>query len=393
MHTLSVLAITITSRPNLNDGMVNYAKTIAFSFEKDLNVSSELFILGSFKKPITWLRRLEKKLSSKKKYDIIHLHLSLSHIGGAFGANFNYLVKIINQIKLPLVVTIHDSCLTKNFVYFVKKQQKKEIRQNRINNSKSVQLFKTISANIKALIFFKVLQKKAFCFIVHSKFELSLVDSAISPKKISIIPHFIKPIRRFVRGGVKKKLGLHNKTVLTVLGFISERKNQLLAVESMKLLPSNFVLVLAGAPLKVSDEYYKKILLVIRKKGLKSKVKLTGHLSLRKYAEYISATDIAICPFKSFSASGSLSDMLSANVPILSSSLPQIDELNESSNFAIKTFLKGDPKVLAKRINEVAAQNHSAQKKAIKQICSLHSIKKVSDLYYSIYQDSLKKKY
>lgn len=148
---------------------------------------------------------------------------------------------------------------------------------------------------------------------------------------IEVVPHFVElPEEAPSTEEAKAALGLQNKRVLTILGYLNRRKGNEKAIDALKHLPDDYVLVLAGAPIPGQD-YKTQLLGYIEDLGLTQRVLITGYLSAEMQATYIAATDLALCLFRKVSASGSLSTWISHEKRILASNLRELADYNRIS--------------------------------------------------------------
>jgi glycosyltransferase involved in cell wall biosynthesis len=72
--------------------------------------------------------------------------------------------------------------------------------------------------------------------------------------------------------------------------------------------------------------------------GVAGRLRITGFLPEPELDVYLAATDLAVCPFTTVAASGSVSTWLSTGTPILAADLPLISEYNIMEPGAIRTF-------------------------------------------------------
>jgi glycosyltransferase involved in cell wall biosynthesis len=155
--------------------------------------------------------------------------------------------------------------------------------------------------------------------------------------KTAVIPHFVEDRPSLPDShAAKVALGLNGHRIVTLLGFIHARKGHGLLLEALAQLPPSVVAVFAGGardPRIVED-----LLALARSLGVAARLHITGYLPEDKLEQYLAATDLAVCPFYSVAASGSLTSWISAGRPILASDLPLIAEYNAHQPGAIQTF-------------------------------------------------------
>ena len=166
-------------------------------------------------------------------------------------------------------------------------------------------------------------------------------------ERVAVIPHFVEgrtlPLSR---RGAQRALGLAPGPVLTVLGFIHRSKGHALALDALPLLPEDVHLVFAGAPARNSPHFAAGLQRRAETLGVADRLRITGYLAEEDLERYLAATDVALCPFESMAASGSLSTWIAAGRPLLASDLPQIAEYNRMAPGAIATFFPHTPEAL-----------------------------------------------
>jgi glycosyltransferase involved in cell wall biosynthesis len=147
-----------------------------------------------------------------------------------------------------------------------------------------------------------------------------------------------------------------NKTVLTIFGFIVARKGYDVALRALRELPEEFVLLIAGGK-HFADRtgYVEELQADIRRLGLEKRVRITGYLQEEELAQAMSATDIALAPFHSMSASASVAELLGHGKPVIASDLPPLRALAQEVG-SITLFAAGDGRELVERIRQVARQ-------------------------------------
>lgn len=121
--------------------------------------------------------------------------------------------------------------------------------------------------------------------------------------------------------------------------------------------------------------------------GVEERLRITGYLSEEELERYLVATDLAICPFKNCSASGSLSTWISVAHPtILAFDLPQINEYNRLEPGAIKTFQPYTPAALAQAIRQLLPTCGESYAPAVERLRQRLSMPAIFDEHLSHYR-------
>jgi glycosyltransferase involved in cell wall biosynthesis len=156
-----------------------------------------------------------------------------------------------------------------------------------------------------------------------------------------------------LREEARRALAVENRFVLTLFGFLSRRKGHFLAIQALKSLPENAILLLAGG--RHPDDftsYVADLEALIAREGLSERVRVTGYLSPEQVAQVMSATDLVAAPFVESSGSGSLAMAFACGKPILASNIPPHREMAEETPGALSLFDGGDSAAFAAAVLE-----------------------------------------
>ncbi|WP_017297395.1 glycosyltransferase [Nodosilinea nodulosa] len=283
------------------------------------------------------LRVLWQAAKQLAEADIVHIQYNQAIWGNNFSV-INLMV-FMAGCKAPLAVTLHD-------VYW--QQYAFKVRD--------------MLTFLKAMYGFKasalwLLVNHASLLLVCTKEEkkrLASIDSIREKvdKKIAIIPHFVEARSLAVdKHQSRILLGIKEDIVVTLLGWIHRRKGHELLVEAMATLPENVRVIFAGKCSPGSETFLDGLFTLAKSLNVADRLQVTGYLTEDDLNLYLAATDVAVCPFKTCSASGSLSTWISARNPnILAYSLPQIEEYNHLVPGAISTFEPYTGEALSKAI-------------------------------------------
>jgi glycosyltransferase involved in cell wall biosynthesis len=192
--------------------------------------------------------------------------------------------------------------------------------------------------------------------VVHSEVEVERLRGLIPAERIAVIPHFVE--RRELPlspAEARERLGLGNRRVVTLLGFVYGRKGHRYAVEAVPDLPSDVVMVYAGGPVAGRSFVHDLATSKARELRLGDRFRITGYLSDEELETWIAATHLAILPFTDLSASGSLSSWIAAGKPMLVSDLPGFREYERRVAGALRFFSPTEPGPLAAGIRDALA--------------------------------------
>ncbi|MGH0038210.1 MAG: glycosyltransferase [Myxococcota bacterium] len=171
-----------------------------------------------------------------------------------------------------------------------------------------------------------------------------------------VVDHFVEargPLPD--RDAARRALGLAEARVVTLLGFIHPSKGHDVLVEALRCLADDVHVVLAGRPSEGNEDYLGRLARRAERDGTADRLHVTGWLEDAAQQQVLAATDLAVTPFRFFSASGSLSTWISAAVPILCNDLPQLDRYDAIAPGAIRRFAPCEPEVLAEAVEDALA--------------------------------------
>ena len=229
----------------------------------------------------------------------------------------------------------------------------------------------------------QVLLRLTSCRFVCTAWEARHCAAPDGPK-LAVIPHYVDTDMVLPDKVVaRRRLGIPDDVkVVTLQGFIVRRKGHDLLVEAIPLVRTDCLFVFAGAPASAAQEQWLSGLLDRAEVlGAGERLRVTGYLTDEAMADYLAATDLAVCPFRAMSASGSLSTWIAAEKPVLTSRLPQIDEYNRVVENAIVTVAPNSPTDLAASIDRFFANAQESRTKGVGKLKTLLSLSTIAHLH------------
>jgi glycosyltransferase involved in cell wall biosynthesis len=202
--------------------------------------------------------------------------------------------------------------------------------------------------------------------IVHTtSLSERLLSLGIREDRIIVLPHPIPEMDPSLltedMTSYKRALGIENRNVLTIFGFVTERKGYGVALEAMTALDDSVLLIAGGPHPKDRSNYYEKIIQRITELNLTGKVKVLGFLSNSEVCKVLLSTDIVLAPFYSCTGSGSLSFAATFHKPIIASDIQTMKELNEMG-LGMELFRTGDSAALIEKTNYLMRNNAERQR-------------------------------
>lgn len=271
--------------------------------------------------------------------DIVHLQYNSQLKSGVWGAGWwplRHLRLLAHTARVPLVVTLHDVCN-------LPRLSARDLLRHPVEGVRSAR------QRAPQYVMLQWLRRRASRLLVCSQHERTRAGAR--HRRVVVIPHFVERRERPVSpDAAKAALGLERKRIVTLLGYIHQRKGHALMVDALAALPQDIVAVFAGGTPQSDDSFLRWLWTRAAERGVADRLRITGFLADDELARYLAATDLAVCPFRSMSASGSLSTWLSVECPIVASDLPQIAEYNALEPGAIRTFSPGIASSLANAV-------------------------------------------
>lgn len=326
------------------DGIATYTNYLTRGLNQN-GVETEIIPLEPDKLTPAYLSQAARQLGQKE----------LVHIQHEFGMwrdwknPFNRLLKnFLNEIKIPKVITVHSfhPWLVK-FPSYKNRSSLKEI------SKKIVRAFLTNNPWGKET--FGGVFKFAGKVIVHTHFHKAhLINTGVLESQIEVIPHGVLNYNVQGKGDkFRQKYQLKGERVLSIFGFWDPSKGYEVALETLRQLPEEFVLVIAGGPrTKAQEEYFENVKLKIKNEKLDKRIRITGFLPEEEIADVMAATDLVLVPQIYATGSGSVMHALGNRKAIIASDLPFFREINERVS-CLALFPAGSSAALARTILEL----------------------------------------
>ncbi len=201
--------------------------------------------------------------------------------------------------------------------------------------------------------------------MVHTATDVQrLVKLGVPESRISLIPIGItEPLPMPDQAEAKEAMGVAGKRVLMIFGFLAAKKGHHIAVEALKSLPSDVVLLLAGEkhPDDRTDTVEVRINQAAHSAKVEDRVIITGYVADADIPTVMAATDIALAPFTETSGSGSLAHLAAYGVPVVASDIPPHVELLSQAPGSMLLFPSGDSTALAAAVQRLLDSPNESQ--------------------------------
>ncbi len=264
--------------------------------------------------------------SEMNDVDIVHIQHQYFVFGGVAPWK-NRFKRLVDRLKTPAVMTVHEFVPpTGNFA-----------ARAAIAASNRVQFEHPAVLRL----------------ITHTEMDRDrMIRSGIPPGRVSLVRHGIpNPPVLPHRDDARSALGLSDRFVVTIFGYISQKKGHLLAIEAVRRLPDDVTLIIAGGRhFDDTTPHTSTLEEAILKYEMADRVRITGYLPSDRVALVMSATDLALAPFTESSGSGSLALGFACARPILASDIPPHQEIARGAVRPLQLFMSGSPDALAEEI-------------------------------------------
>ncbi|MBN2421489.1 glycosyltransferase [Candidatus Woesearchaeota archaeon] len=279
-----------------------------------------------------------------KKCDLLHIQHNYNVFGsflGKFNSTFAWLFYFL--LKFPkgpkVITTLHD-----------------------IVEPKHLSLLKKIYLKFMNFPVNRFSDK----IIVHeANSENTLIRQGFDKNKIVRIPHGITDVEHLLsKTEARKRFNIPNKKTIMLYGWVKKIKQYEKVIDSLEYLDDVQVMIL-GNPL--DEEYYEFLLNYVKEKNVEDKVIFRQNVNTDAIFQWLRCADIVVLPYSRITASGALSDSISAHLPIITSKIPEFAQY-EKEWHVVKTADVDSPKKLADTIKNVLKNPHQLDKHLIKFI-------------------------
>jgi glycosyltransferase involved in cell wall biosynthesis len=345
--------------------------------------------------------RLARAAEALSEADVVHMQYNAQLVKSVWGPGWSQIDNLwtfLREIPAPLAVTLHDLPPPTGWVsirklartkveLLIRRRLERLLRLRRVTTVPSFALRSKVRLNLHYAVTLGWLARRCRSLLVCSQEECTRLTGFLPSASVSVIPHFVEErVLPLSREDAKLGLGLQGMQVVTLLGYIHPRKGHSLLVAAMRELPGNVHVVMAGGAEPHHADYLQSLRDSARASGVSNRLRITGYLTEPELELYLTATDVAVCPFRNVAASGSVSTWLSAGRRIIASELPQIAEYNNLERGAIETFSPHEPTALAAALLRILETDAADQLTAIARLRDRLQISRVLDAHLNVYR-------
>jgi len=231
------------------------------------------------------------------------------------------------------------------------------------------------------------LGRAASAVVVHSEEERRRLGRRVPERKVEVVPHFVEGRPGLPdRARARAALDIEDRRVISLLGHIIKRRGHRLVIEALRELPDDVIALFVGSPLQGRDYMVEQFKEWAEKQGVADRVRFTGYVPEDVLEQVLVATDVALCPYRSMSASGALATLISAGRPIVTSDLPQLREMEAMVPGAFHMFSPYTSEALAPVIASALQSATDAPDPHVQALARRLSTARVVDRYVGIYR-------
>jgi glycosyltransferase involved in cell wall biosynthesis len=223
--------------------------------------------------------------------------------------------------------------------------------------------------------------------VVHSEDERSRLEGLVPRERLEVVPHFVE-----VRGPLpdraqsRSNLGLEGRRVVTLLGYLTRRRGHRLVIDALASLPGDVLALFVGSTIDGRDHVRAELADHAAALGVADRVRFLGYVPDDAIEAVLVATDVALCPFQSMSASGALATWISVGRPIVTSDLAPFAELGALTPGALHPFTPYDAAALAATISATLAQSSDDPDPQVRALARRLAVPRVLDRYVGLYR-------
>lgn len=165
-----------------------------------------------------------------------------------------------------------------------------------------------------------------------------------------------------------------------------KRRGHRLVIEALGQLPEDVVALFVGAPLRGREYMVDQFKAYAAEQGVADRTRFMGFVPEEELEQVLAATDVALAPYRSMSASGALATLISAGRPIVTSDLPQFRELGAMEPGAFHSFSPYKSEQLAPTIESALSVAGAEPDPHVEALARRLSTRRVVDRYAGLYR-------
>ncbi|MEX1295982.1 MAG: glycosyltransferase [Candidatus Limnocylindrales bacterium] len=233
----------------------------------------------------------------------------------------------------------------------------------------------------------------ASSIVVHSQEERRRLAGRVPDAKVEVVPHFVEQRAALPdRAASRASLDVTDRRVITLLGHMIKRRGHKLVIEALSELPEDVIALFVGAPLRGREYMVEQFKAYALELGVADRTRFMGFVPEEELERVLAATDVALAPYRSMSASGALATLISAGRPIVTSDLPQFRELAAMAPGAFHSFAPYRSEQLAPAIETALAAATEEPDPHVEALARRLSTARVVDRYVELYRAAVSRR-
>lgn len=299
--------------------------------------------------------------------DIVHIQHQYFVFGGVAPWK-NRFKQFADRLSVPAVMTVHEF----------------------VSPAGSLPVRTVIKASNRAQFSHPAIER----LIVHTNADRDrMIEAGFAADRTVLIRHGVpRPPEMPGKDDAKHALGLEGRFVVTIFGYISQRKGHLMAVQALSRLDHNVMLLIAGGRhFDDASSYTSDVEKAIDRLGLGERVNITGYLAENEVAKVMASTDLVLAPFLTSSGSGSLALAMGCGKAIVASDIHPHIEISDEARGVLSFFKSGDAVDLADTIQAIrnSPDTHRKLEEASKAYAEEHSYSRAAEATLDLYREVL----
>lgn len=287
------------------------------------------------------MRREYAQLAARSdSYDAVLLHFASKYWNGGRPVE-NMLPLFVRRIHRPIVMILHE-WPTLPGVKHHKGHRATRFLKNALTSALVARdLGRSNYLEWSESLVFQTMDR----IIVHTpEFRERLLAAGVSANRIVFarFPLHTAPAPSLSEEEVRHRFGLVGKRALLLLGQPVARKGFSLAIEALRQLPADAVLVLVCSERNEQEKTaVEQLREVSRLHGVSDRLVTTGYLDGGELASMMQVAQLALAPFTSITGSSSIANCVAAGLPVVASALPPLQD-SLSAGAGVALFAPGD---------------------------------------------------
>lgn len=227
----------------------------------------------------------------------------------------------------------------------------------------------------------------ASSLVVHSEDERSRLEGLVPAHKVEVVPHFVEARSPLAdRAAAREALGVTDRRVVTLLGYLTRRRGHRLVIDALRELPDDVIALFVGSVIEGREHVAQALSEHAAAAGIAERVRFMGYVPDDQLDQVLAATDVALCPFERMAASGALATWISAGRPIVASDLAPFRELKAMQPDSLHLFKPYEAKALAGRISSTLAIATDQADPAVMALARRLATPRIVDRYIGLYR-------